>query len=101
MASATYVNDQGARRARTLKYGTNVVIGTLLLFVILVAINWFANRAQTRLDLTANKQYTTSAATANILNNLKDKVTVKVYATEKDTPPEWTEQRNQLRDLLY
>ncbi|MGI8906371.1 MAG: GldG family protein [Candidatus Sumerlaeaceae bacterium] len=97
----TYVPDAGARRARTLKYGTNVLVGTILLLVILVAVNWFANRLQKRVDLTVNKQYTTSKATEGLLASLKDKVTVSVYATEKDTPPEWTEQRNQLRDLLY
>jgi gliding-associated putative ABC transporter substrate-binding component GldG len=101
MASATYVNDSGARRARNLKYGTNVGVGTVLMFVILAAIVWFADRLQKRIDLTANKQYTTSKATEGLLKSLKDVVTVTVYATEKDTPPEWTEQRNQLRDLLY
>lgn len=86
---------------RTLKYGTNVVVGTILFLVVLVMINYFAGRFRWRADLTRSKQYTVSLATKNLLGSLKDVVTVTVYATEQDTPPEWTEQRNQLRDLLY
>jgi gliding-associated putative ABC transporter substrate-binding component GldG len=87
--------------ARTLKYGTNVVVATILFFVVLVAVNYFAASSQKRLDLTRSQQYTVSEATRNLLHSLKDIVTVKVYATEQDTPPDWTEQRNQLRNLLY
>lgn len=97
---STYTNDSGARRARTFKYGANAIIGTILLAIILLGVNWFAGRMQARIDLTRNQLYTTSVATENLLKNLEDQVTVTVYATEKDTPPEWTEQRRQLRDLL-
>ncbi|AXA37369.1 MAG: hypothetical protein D6691_12265 [Candidatus Hydrogenedentota bacterium] len=86
--------------SRTLKYGTNVVVGTLLFFAVLVAINFFAIKAQKRVDLTRNKQYTISEATRQLLRSLKDNVNVTVYATQQDTPPDWTEQREQLRDLL-
>ncbi len=85
---------------RTLKYGTNVVIGTILFFAVLVAINFFAVKSRTRVDLTRGKQYTISEATRKILASLKDRVNVTVYATMQETPPDWTEQRNQLFDLL-
>ncbi|MGC8742147.1 MAG: GldG family protein [Candidatus Sumerlaeaceae bacterium] len=85
---------------RTLKYGTNVVIGTILFFAVLVAINFFAGKSRMRVDLTRGKQFTISEATRKILASLKDRVNITVYATMQETPPDWTEQRNQLFDLL-
>lgn len=85
---------------RAIKYGTNVVIGTILFFAVLLAINFFATKSRMRMDLTRGKQYTISEATRKILTSLKDRVNVTVYATMQETPPDWTEQRNQLLDLL-
>lgn len=85
---------------RAIRYGTNVVIGTILFLVVLLAINFFAGKSRVRVDLTRGKQYTISDATRKILTSLKDRVNVTVYATMQETPPDWTEQRNQLLDLL-
>ncbi len=85
---------------RAFKYGTNVVVGTILFLCVLLAINFFAVKSRARVDLTRNKQYTVSDATRRILTSLKDRVNVTVYATMRETPPDWTEQRNQLIDLL-
>src|SRR5437763_25519 len=90
-----------SRRTRTLKYGTNVIVGSILFLVILVVANFIANRSQARVDLTRDKDFTLSEATKGLLTSLKDLVTVTVYATQHDTPPDWTEQREQLRSLLY
>ncbi|MCX7625089.1 MAG: GldG family protein [Candidatus Sumerlaeaceae bacterium] len=85
---------------RAIRYGMNVVVGTILFFVVLLAINFFAGKSRVRLDLTRGKQYTISDATRKILTSLKDRVNITVYATMQETPPDWTEQRNQLLDLL-
>jgi|GEM_PF-2298342 gliding-associated putative ABC transporter substrate-binding component GldG len=85
---------------RMIKYGTNVVVGTILFLAVLVALNFFATKSRVRIDLTRSKQYTISEATRRILSSLKDRVNVTVYATMQETPPDWTEQRNQLFDLL-
>jgi ABC-type uncharacterized transport system involved in gliding motility auxiliary subunit len=53
-----------------------------------------------RFDLTSNRQYTLSEATERVLEGLKDIVTVNVYGTRKDTPPDWTRQREELMALL-
>jgi ABC-2 type transport system permease protein len=97
----TLNTDRSAHSARTLKYGTNVVIASVLFLVVLGALNYFATSFRWRLDMTATKEFTVSEATKKLLGKLKDKATVTVYATEQDTPPDWSEQRNQLRDLLY
>lgn len=88
-------------RSRVFKYGTNVVAATLLLLVVLGVVNYLANKSLRRIDLTRDKEYTTSDATKHLLASLKDQVNVTVYATEHDTPPNWTEEREQLRSLLY
>lgn len=97
MALAT---DSGARRARNLKFGTNVIAATVLFLVVLVAANYLAGHSRWRLDLTNGKQFTITPSTDDILHQLKDIVNVTVYATEENTPPDWTEQRNQLKNLL-
>lgn len=88
------------KTARKLTYGTNAVIGTVLFAIILIGLNYLASRANWRVDMTRNGLYTVSTATDGILGGLKDHVTVTVYATAQNTPSSWTEQRNQLRDLL-
>jgi hypothetical protein len=88
------------RFARRLTNAGNAAVGTVLLLVILVSINWFARTTQARLDLTASKQYTVSKATVRVLQSLQDLVTVNVYATRRDTPPDWTRQREELIAML-
>jgi gliding-associated putative ABC transporter substrate-binding component GldG len=83
-----------------LKFGANNILAAILLLAILMLVYWFAAQTNARLDLTRNHIYTISPYTNKLLANLKDKVTVTVYASEKDTPPEVTEKRSQLRELL-
>lgn len=92
--------DQEKRRARVLKSGFNVILGCLLVFVVLAGVYWLAGKSHQRLDLTRNKMYSLSDSSRNLLAKLNDRVTVTVYSTEKDTPPEWTQRREELRELL-
>lgn len=89
-----------SRRARTLKFGTNVIAGTLLLLVIIAAANYISYKRPVQLDLTRDKQYTVSDATARLLNNLKDQVIVTVYASRKEIPTDWKRQLQELETLL-
>ena len=89
-----------SRASRAAKYGTNVLLGTVLFLVILGALNFIAERSNWRADLTRNKSFTLSDSSQGILSGLKDAVTVTVYATEKGVPAEVSEQRSQLRSLL-
>lgn len=92
--------DHNHRKARVLKSGLNALAGTVLFLIILVGLYWVAGKTQKRLDLTRDKIYTLSESTRAMLAKLQDRVTVTVYATEKDTPAEWTEKRDELRQLL-
>lgn len=94
------LDDQAQRRARTFRSGTNVVVGCLLLLVVLIGLYWLAGSTHKRFDLTRNKAYTLGESTRNIVKNLEDRATITVYATEKGTPPEWSQRRDELRELL-
>lgn len=93
-------SDQEHRRVRALKSGFNVVVGCILLLVVLVGLYWLAANSHQRLDLTRNQIYTLSDSTRDIVKNLEDRLTITVYSTEEGTPPEWTQRRQQLRELL-
>lgn len=89
-----------SRRTRTLKFGSNVVAGTLLFVVILATINYIAYKRPMQLDLTRDKQYTVSEATKGMLQNLQDQVSVTVYASSGEIPADWKRQLQELEALL-
>jgi ABC-type uncharacterized transport system involved in gliding motility auxiliary subunit len=64
---------------RNVKYGSMAASGVLLVLAILVGINWVANRQNKRWDLTAGGQFTLSDQTKQILANLKQPLTVRVF----------------------
>ena len=54
------------------------------MFVILVAVNWIAAHAKQRVDLTAERAYTLSQGTRNILAKLDTPVQIRFYCTRGD-----------------
>jgi gliding-associated putative ABC transporter substrate-binding component GldG len=76
------------------------VITQLLIFLgILVVVNMISEKVFLRLDFTADKRYTLSKASKDILNDLDDVVTVTAYFTE-DLPPQLQKVRKDFEDLL-
>lgn len=92
--------DQSERKSRVFKSGLNVIIGSILFLIVLIGLYWLAGKAHQRIDLTRNNMYSLSDSSRSLLTNLEDRVTVTVYATEENTPPEWTQRREELRELL-
>lgn len=76
-----------------------VITSVLLLFGILIIVNFFANRFFFRLDFTEDDQYTLSVATENILENLDKPLTVTAYFSE-DLPPDVAKVKRDFKDLL-
>ena len=72
---------------------------TFLILVALVAVNVLSAFVFFRLDLTEEKRYTLSAATASLLANLPDDVHVDVYLTG-DLPPGFKRLENAVRETL-
>ena len=57
----------------------------LIALILLLAINIFSNAAFTsaRMDLTENNLFTLSEGTRNILSNLDEPITVRLYLSQK------------------
>ncbi|GAB4282237.1 MAG: Gldg family protein [Marinilabiliales bacterium] len=71
----------------------------LLIIGIIILVNVMSDMFFIRLDFTEDKRYTLSEATKNILKNLQQPVTVKVYFSE-DLPPDIANTRRDFQDLL-
>ena len=71
----------------------------LLIIGIIVVINILADIFFFRLDFTADKIYTLSDATRDILKSLDEPVTVTAYFTE-DMPQQLLKARTDFRDML-
>lgn len=57
--------------------------GIALLILALIVTNYFAGFVQARLDLTAEKVFTLSEGTRNVLGGLKQPVTINLYASKE------------------
>ncbi|MDA3930321.1 MAG: Gldg family protein [Prolixibacteraceae bacterium] len=66
---------------------------------ILVLLNILSSRYFLRADFTADKRYTLSGATKDIVRSLEDPVTVTAYFT-KDLPPQISQTKNEFKELL-
>lgn len=72
----------------------------LVLFVaIFIVLNMLAYEAYFRIDFTADKRYTLSQTTKDILNSLEDVVTITAYFSN-GLPPQLENMRKDLQDLL-
>jgi len=82
-----------------MKKKKSILTYILLIIGVIVLINILADRFFFRLDFTADRQYTLSHATKNILSSLRQPVTVTAYFSE-GLPSEFTSLRRDLRDEL-
>jgi len=86
-------------QARKLKYSTNLILLIVIMFAILVVINFISSKKFSRMDLTQNKVYTISDSTKNVLRNLDDIVTIKAYFS-KELPTYLLNLNSQIKDIL-
>lgn len=70
-----------------------------IIISIVIVINLFFSMVYFRIDFTADKRYTLSKTTKDILKNLKAPVTVTAYFSDK-LPPDVLYIKNDFRDLL-
>ncbi|MCX6270875.1 MAG: Gldg family protein [Bacteroidetes bacterium] len=72
----------------------------LFIFVlVIIGVNWLSNQFFFRLDFTADKRYTLSKATRDIIKHLPSTVTVTAYFT-KDLPPDIMKVRQDIKEML-
>jgi ABC-type uncharacterized transport system involved in gliding motility auxiliary subunit len=72
---------------------------TALVVVGLVVVNLFGRHIRGRLDLTPGRAYTLSAATRQLVGNLEDIVTLKLFVSD-ELPPAVAMLRRDLDDLM-
>ncbi|RLD09722.1 MAG: hypothetical protein DRI44_07855, partial [Chlamydiae bacterium] len=78
------------------------VTAVIALFVIIVFINFLADKFYSRADITENNLYTLSQGTINMIKTLPDDVTLKFFYSKnfKDLPPALKNYAARVRDLL-
>src|SRR3954463_4834279 len=71
---------------RQARYGTLMGVSILVVLGILVAINYIGSRQNKRWDLTANKQFSLSDQSRNVVAKLDSPMQVQVFAQEPQFP---------------
>lgn len=64
---------------RAMQYVSNAFVASLLVFGIVVLLNFISNKHGFRIDLTANKQYSLAEQTIKVLQNLEKEVKIAVF----------------------
>ena len=77
----------------------NNIFQVILALAIIILINIIGSFVFTRIDLTAEKRYTLSLVTKNMLKNLDDNVFFRVYL-DGDLPPGFHRLANETREML-
>lgn len=77
----------------------NTTYGWVLFLVLIVVINFLASIGHSRIDLTAEKRYTLSRPTIQLLNNLNDRVTITVFLAG-EMPAGFKKLANSTQELL-
>ncbi|MDP6421249.1 MAG: hypothetical protein FI709_02025 [SAR202 cluster bacterium] len=90
-------------RGRTLSHRTaqyrNLQLGTAGLIIVSLMIGWSSTAIGGRIDLTEDKQFTMSDATADLLSDLDDILTVELFQS-KDPPVQVSAVLRDVRDFL-
>ena len=87
----------GMFSGRHARYGTLAGVSVLVVLGILFAINYIGSKQNKRWDLTANKQFSLSDQTRNVLGKLDSPLQIRVFAQE----PEFTRFRDKLKEYEY
>lgn len=82
-----------------MKNRKQIISGILLIIGVVVLVNILSVNYFVRLDFTADKQYTLSKVTKNILKDLKEPVTVTVYFSN-DVPTLLLQAKKDFKDIL-
>lgn len=98
-SSATYLMIRGKSVSHRSRLYRNLQLGVAGLLIISVLAGWFGRDIDGRWDLTERKLYTLSKATAGLLADLDDIVTVKLFAS-KDPPVQVALAERDVNDFL-
>ena len=97
--SGTYLMIRGKSVSHHSPLYRNLQLGVGGLVIISVLVGWFGRSIEGRWDLTEQKLYTLSSATEELLSNLDDIVTIKMFAS-KDPPVQVAPRTREVNDFL-
>ncbi len=84
--SGTYLNLRGKSISHRSPLYRNLQLGVAALIILSILVGWSGNTIRGRLDLTEGKLYTLSPATEDLLSDLGDIVTIKLYSSKDPSP---------------
>src|SRR3954449_740215 len=87
----------GVFSRRQARYGTLMGVSIVVVLAILVAINYIGAKQNKRWDLTANKQFSLSDQSRNVLAKLDSPLQIRVFAQE----PDFQRYRDKLKEYEY
>lgn len=64
---------------RAVQYISNAFVASLLVFGVIILLNFISNKHGFRVDLTANKQYSLAEQTIKVLQNLEKEVGITIF----------------------
>lgn len=76
------------------------IIEIVAIVVVIVLCNIISKYLFTRLDLTAEKRYTLSQSTKDLLKDIDEEVTFRIYLEGDDLPAEYRRFRNDIKNML-
>ena len=82
---------------RQARYGTLMAVSIVVVLAILVAINYIGSRQNKRWDLTANKQFSLSDQSRNVVAKLDSPMQVLVFAQE----PQFQRYQEKIKEYEY
>ncbi|MFM7383063.1 MAG: ABC transporter, partial [Microcystaceae cyanobacterium] len=72
-------NSPGFLARRSTKAGTNALLSTIAIFVIVIAVNFLAFRYGGTIDLTENQLFTLSPQTETVIQQIREPVKIWVF----------------------
>jgi ABC-type uncharacterized transport system involved in gliding motility auxiliary subunit len=81
------------------KYASNTLLYAVFVTGVIVLVNVLSTRVFGRIDLTEKKIYTLSQSSKDLVKNLPDHLSVKIFMS-KDLPPELKTNSRYARDLI-
>jgi len=95
------VNTGSNQTKRRLMIGSNVVLAVIMVWVIIVLINFIMGKISPMpADVTRSGQFSVSPRTVKLLENLKDNVTITALYRVSEEDKQAPQQKRQVEDLL-
>jgi ABC-type uncharacterized transport system involved in gliding motility auxiliary subunit len=71
---------------RSTRYGANAIVYSIIFVLILIAVNYISNQHHSRVDMSANKIYSLSSQSTNVVKNLKKPLKLYGFFQGGDNP---------------